>query len=201
MGGRPFNIELYLHPEEGPGNDFSPEEFLTSVYNFSQPAEQNGETVCSNCSNLQEKDVQVTAYIPVTSYLVKMIQQKQLKNLDQINVEKVLSRIYYRVSQVRACLLLLFFLFITGCENLTDEYYEQVGNTVPEEQWKDSLKLKLDVSVSKMEYPKDPDAPPIVDDPQVIPSLSIGREDGNDVDNENDANNGNGGDDSTAPTP
>ena len=66
---------------------------------------------------------------------------------------------------------------------------------MPEEQWKDSLNLKVDVSVSKMEYPKDPDAPPIVDDPQVIPSLSIGREDDG-----NDANTGNDGEDSTAPT-
>jgi hypothetical protein len=53
-----------------------------------------------------------------------------------------------------------------------------------------------------MEYPKDPDAPPVVDDLQVIPSLSIGREDdGNNVDNGNDANNGNNGSNSTAPTP
>ncbi|GAB1310590.1 tyrosinase [Madurella fahalii] len=167
MGGHPFNLELYLRPEGdvpgGPG-EFGLDQFLTSVYNFSQPAAQNGETVCSNCSDLEEKDVQVTAYIPITPYLVKMIQQKQLENLEKVNVEKVLSRIYYRVAMV--------------------------GKTVPEEKWKPNLNLKVDVSVCKMEYSKDPGAPPTFDEPDVIPSLGIGQR-------------GNAGDtgDSVAPTP
>ncbi|KAH6849645.1 tyrosinase [Chaetomium sp. MPI-CAGE-AT-0009] len=157
LGGDPFNVELYLRPEEGPGEKFSPREFLTSVYNFSQPAEQNGETVCSNCSNLEEKDVLVTAYIPVTSYLIKMIQQKQLQNLEQINVEKVLSRLYYRVAMV--------------------------GKTVPEEKWKSTLNLKVDVSVCKMEYFKDSRLPVQPDNPEVIPSLGFGQgDDGDDLD-------------------
>jgi hypothetical protein len=120
MGGHPFNIELYLRPEGaspgGPG-EFGPDQYLTSVYNFSQPAEQNGETVCSNCSELEEKDVQVTAYIPVTPYLIKMIQEKQLENLEKINVDKVLSRIYYRVAMVRD----LFVAVNVTCLILTEQ--------------------------------------------------------------------------------
>lgn len=107
MGGHPFNLEVYLRPEGETKNTFRAEDFVTNVYNFSQPAEQNGETVCSNCSELEEQDVQVTAYIPLTSYLIKKIKQQQLRDLEPVTVEKFLSGIYYRVTMVSQRLMLL----------------------------------------------------------------------------------------------
>ncbi|EQL32948.1 hypothetical protein BDFG_04931 [Blastomyces dermatitidis ATCC 26199] len=77
MGGHPFNLEVYLRPENETENKFRPEDFVTNVYNFSQPAEQNGETVCSNCNDLEEQDVQVIAYIPITPYLVKKLANRR----------------------------------------------------------------------------------------------------------------------------
>lgn len=93
-------------------------------------------------------------------------------------------------------------MLVSSCKSFVDEYYEQVGKTVPEEQWKPSLNLKVDVSVCKMEYPKDPDVSPIIDDPQVIPSLSFGREnDGKDGDGGNEGDSGNDSGDLTGPIP
>ncbi|KAK2745949.1 hypothetical protein FQN55_006021 [Onygenales sp. PD_40] len=151
MGGHPFNLEVYLRPENETENTFRPDDIVTNVYNFSQPPEQNGETVCSNCSELEEQDVQVTAYIPITSYLIKKIKQQRLRNLDRVTVENFLSGIYYRVTMT--------------------------GNTVPEKRWKQTMNLKVAVSRTKMNYSNDPNTPPKFDDPQIIPSLGIGGED------------------------
>lgn len=100
MGGNPFNLEVYLRPENETENTFRQEDFVTSVYNFSQPAEQNGDTVCSNCSDLEEQDVQVIAYIPITPYLIKKIEQQLLQNLEPANIERFLSGMYYRITMV-----------------------------------------------------------------------------------------------------
>ncbi|KAL2373098.1 hypothetical protein RJZ57_002435 [Blastomyces gilchristii] len=153
MGGHPFNLEVYLRPENETENKFRPEDFVTNVYNFSQPAEQNGETVCSNCNDLEEQDVQVIAYIPITPYLVKKIAQQALKDLTPATVEPFLSGLYYRVTMSK-----------------------QGDNVVSEERWKPTLNLKVSVSQTRMEYSNDPSIPTTFDDPQIIPSLGISPE-------------------------
>lgn len=109
MGGNPFNLEVYLLPKGVTEKTFEPKHFVTSVYNFSQPAKQNGETVCDNCSELEGEDVQVTSYIPLTSYLIRMIQQRQLESLDPVVVEDLLKGVYWRMTMVFSsfCSLLL----------------------------------------------------------------------------------------------
>lgn len=100
MGGYPFNIEVFLRPEGEKDNKFRTEDFVTNVFNFSQPSEQDGKEVCSNCKEGQERDVQVTAYIPVTSYLIKMFKQQQLSDLEPTTVESVLARMYWRITDL-----------------------------------------------------------------------------------------------------
>ncbi|KLJ11736.1 hypothetical protein EMPG_09647 [Blastomyces silverae] len=153
MDGHPFNLEVYLRPENETKNTFRPEDFVTSVYNFSQPAEQNGETVCSNCNDLEEQDVQVIAYIPITPYLIKKIEQQVLRSLTRATIERFLSGLYYRVTMSK-----------------------QGDNVVAEERWKPSLNLKVTVSQTRMEYSNDPSIPTTFEDPQIIPSLGISPE-------------------------
>ncbi|OJD26241.1 hypothetical protein ACJ73_02377 [Blastomyces percursus] len=155
MGSHPFNLEVYLRPENEAENTFRPEDFVTNVYNFSQPTEQNGETVCSNCNDLEQQVVQVIAYIPITPYLVKKIGQQVLKDLTPATVEPFLSGLYYTTT--------------------TNES-KQGDNLVAEERWKPSLNLKVSVSQTKMEYSNDPSIPTTFDDPQIIPSLGISPE-------------------------
>ncbi|EGC49733.1 tyrosinase [Histoplasma capsulatum var. duboisii H88] len=150
MGGNPFNLEVYLRPENETENTFRQEDFVTSAYNFSQPAEQNGDTVCSNCSDLEEQDVQVIAYIPITPYLIKKIEQQVLQNLEPANIERFLSGMYYRITMA--------------------------GNTVPEERWKPTMNLKISVSRTRMRYSNDPSIITRFDDPETIPSLGIDTE-------------------------
>lgn len=170
MGGHPFNLEVYLRPENETENTFRPEDFVTNVYNFSQPAEQNGETVCSNCNELEEQAVQVTAYIPITSYLIKKIEQQMLRSLEPATIESFLSGMYYRVTMVSQE------FDVIPVPDLTDEN-KQTGNTVPEEKWKQTMNLKVSVSQTKMEYSNDSSIPTKFDDPRIFPSLGIGGED------------------------
>jgi hypothetical protein len=106
MDGLPFNIEVFLRPESKTENtsqtknDFRTEDFVTNVFNFSQAAESEGEEVCSNCKDGQARDVKLTAYVPVTSYLIKMLKQQQLDSLAPLTVEKVLSRMYWRIVDI-----------------------------------------------------------------------------------------------------
>ncbi|KAF4626245.1 hypothetical protein G7Y89_g11919 [Cudoniella acicularis] len=151
MGGDPFNVEVYLGPNKKDEEKIPAEDFITSIYNFSQPAEQDGETVCSNCSEQEKQDVQVSAYIPLTMFLVEKIKQQQLQDLESATVEKLLKRICYRVTRA--------------------------GNTVPEEKWKQNMNLKVDVSVTEMDYSNDASAPPKFENPDKIPSLGIGGDD------------------------
>ncbi|KAI1478180.1 tyrosinase [Daldinia eschscholtzii] len=149
LGGHPFNIQVFLRPEGETENTFRTEDFVTNVFNFSQPAEQDGNEVCSNCKEGEEGDTQAIAYVPVTSYLIKMIQQQELSDLQPPTVEKVLARMYWRITDLG-------------------------GKTIPEEQWKDSMKLGVTVSKMEMTYSKDPQVKPEVPDPEVIPSLGTG---------------------------
>jgi len=101
MGGSPFNLEVYLLPKGETEKTFALSHFVTSVYNFSQPATQNGETVCENCAELEEEGVQVTAYVPLTSYLLQLIEQNQgLKSLEPDEVNEVLKGVYWRMTMV-----------------------------------------------------------------------------------------------------
>ncbi|KAK6952426.1 hypothetical protein Daesc_006963 [Daldinia eschscholtzii] len=149
LGGHPFNIQVFLRPEGETKNTFRTEDFVTNVFNFSQPAEQDGNEVCSNCKEGEEGDTQAIAYVPVTSYLIKMIQQQELSDLQPPTVEKVLARMYWRITDLG-------------------------GKTIPEEQWKDSMRLGITVSKMEMTYSKDPQVKPEVPDPEVIPSLGTG---------------------------
>jgi hypothetical protein len=101
MGGNPFNLKVYLLPKGETQKTFADAHFVTNVYNFSQPATQNGETVCSNCADLEAQNVQVTAYIPLTTFLIKKIQQQQLQSLEPVHVEDLLNgRLYWEVDMV-----------------------------------------------------------------------------------------------------
>ncbi|KAL3472854.1 hypothetical protein BJX99DRAFT_261920 [Aspergillus californicus] len=145
MGGNPFNLEVYLLPKGMTEKTFEPKHFVTSVYNFSQPAKQNGETVCDNCNELEGQDVQVTSYIPLTSYLIRMVQQRRLGSLDPVVVEDLLKGVYWRMTMV--------------------------GVQIPEERWKDKMNLNVDISVTEMSYSEDPRAVPQFEEPEIIPTL------------------------------
>ncbi|KAH8159805.1 hypothetical protein CIB48_g8448 [Xylaria polymorpha] len=150
LGGRPFNIEVFLRPEGKTENTFQTEEFVTNVFNFSQPPEnEDGVEVCSNCKQGQDQNVQATAYIPLTSYLLKMFQQQQLSSLEPPTVEKVLARMYWRIVDIG-------------------------GATIPEEKWKDTMNLDLSVSKTQMSYSTNPTKPTTFPDPEKIPNLGTG---------------------------
>ncbi|KAI0444390.1 tyrosinase [Xylaria telfairii] len=150
LGGRPFNIEVFLRPEGETENTFRTEDFVTNVFNFSQPPEnEDGVEVCSNCKQGQDQNVQATAYIPLTSYLLKMFQQQQLSSLEPPTVEKVLARMYWRIVDIG-------------------------GATIPEEKWKDTMNLDLSVSKTKMSYSTNPTKPTTFPDPEKIPNLGTG---------------------------
>ncbi|KAI0466683.1 tyrosinase [Xylaria cf. heliscus] len=147
LGGRPFNIEVFLRPEKETENTFRSEDFVTNVFNFSQPPEnEDGVEVCSNCKEGQKKNVQATAYIPLTSYLLKLFQQQQLESLEPPTVEKVLARMYWRIVDIG-------------------------GGTIGEEHWKDSMNLDLSVSKTQMSYSTNPTIPTTFPDPEKIPNL------------------------------
>ncbi|KAJ8126913.1 hypothetical protein O1611_g6723 [Lasiodiplodia mahajangana] len=149
LGGSPFNIEVYLQPKDGK-KEFQTENFVTSVFNFSQrPENEDGEEVCSNCKEGQDSNVQVSAYIPVTSYLLKMFQQKQLDSFEPLVVEEVLKRMYWRVVDIN-------------------------GEPIDETEWKKTMGLKIDVSQTEMKYSPDPKKQAEFDPPTVIPTLGTG---------------------------
>ncbi|KAI0855533.1 tyrosinase [Xylaria cubensis] len=150
LGGRAFNIEVFLRPEGETENTFRTEDFVTNVFNFSQPPEnEDGVEVCSNCKEGQNQNVQATAYIPLTSYLLKMFQQQQLNSLEPPTVEKVLARMYWRIVDIG-------------------------GTTIPEEKWKDTMNLDLSVSKTQMSYSTNPTKPTTFPDPEKIPNLGTG---------------------------
>jgi tyrosinase len=151
MGGQPFNLEVYLKREGQDEETFSKEDYVTNVYNFSQPAEQNGQEVCSNCTEGQANDVQVTAYIPISSYLINQIKSKELSSMAPMTVEKFLAGMYYRVVGPS-------------------------GQVVKESRWRESLGLKVGVSQTQMTYSEDPTVTPDYDDPKLMPSLGTGQE-------------------------
>ncbi|KAI0433855.1 tyrosinase [Xylaria sp. FL1042] len=150
LGGRPFNIEVFLRPEGETENSFRTEDFVTNVFNFSQtPENENGQEVCSNCKDGQAQNVQATAYVPLTSYLIKMFKQQQLDSLEPPTVEKVLARMYWRIVDIG-------------------------GKPIPEDKWKDTMNLDLSVSKTKMSYSSNPEIPTTFPDPEVMPNLGTG---------------------------
>ncbi|KAI5925049.1 tyrosinase [Camillea tinctor] len=148
FNGQPFNLEVYLKPEGQEKKTYSIEEFVTNVYNFSQPADYEGREVCSNCREGQANDVQVTAYIPLNTYLIKKIKQQQLSELSKVTVETFLSGLYYRLKMA--------------------------GNTISEDTWGPKLKLNVAVSQTEMKYSKNPKEKPEFPEPRFIPSLGTG---------------------------
>ncbi|TGJ84363.1 hypothetical protein E0Z10_g4430 [Xylaria hypoxylon] len=153
LGGSPFNIEVFLLPEGETEKKFRTEDFVTNVYNFSQkPENEDGVEVCSNCKDGQAQNVQATAYIPLTSYLIKMFKQQQLDSLEPPTVEKVLARMYWRIVDIG-------------------------GKTIGEEKWKDTMGLDLSVSKTQMSYSSNPEIPTSFPDPEIIPNLGTGLTD------------------------
>ncbi|KAL6236483.1 hypothetical protein BDW75DRAFT_250041 [Aspergillus navahoensis] len=144
FGGRPFNIEIYLEPAEG-GRHFTADEYVTNVYNFSTPGTVNGQEVCSNCTDLQARDVRLTAYVPITPILNRLILEERLSSLKKDDVETVLKRLYWRVTMA--------------------------GRPVPEEQWA-ALNLQVLVSMAEMSHSKDPTTPSKTEnEPEVLPDV------------------------------
>lgn len=151
MGGQPFNVEVYLKREGQEEETFSKEDYVTNVYNFSQPAERDGKEVCSNCAEGQANDVQVTAYIPITSYLIKQIKSRELSSMAPMTVEIFLAGLYYRVVGPS-------------------------GQVVKESRWRETLGLKVGVSQTQMKYSEDPSVTPDFENPKLIPSLGTGQQ-------------------------
>ncbi|KAI0409928.1 tyrosinase [Xylaria palmicola] len=150
LGGRPFNIEVFLRPEGQEENTFQREDYVTNVFNFSQPPEnEDGVEVCSNCKDKEAENVQAVAYIPLTSYFLKMFQQQQINSLEPPTVEKVLARMYWRIVDIG-------------------------GATIPEEKWRDTMNLDISVSKTQMSYSSNPEIPTTFPDPEVIPNLGTG---------------------------
>ncbi|PGG97210.1 hypothetical protein AJ79_09293 [Helicocarpus griseus UAMH5409] len=148
FGGHPFNLNIFLEPENGSGRHFTPEEYVTNVYNFSNPAVVNGEEVCTNCAILEEQDVTLSAYVPITSILNRLIQEKRLRSLEKDDVEDVLKRLYWQVTMG--------------------------GQSIPEEQW-GRLNLQILVSMSEISHSLDPQIPSKLErEPEVFPSLGVG---------------------------
>ncbi|KAI1819881.1 tyrosinase [Xylaria intraflava] len=151
LGGSPFNIEVFLRPEGETEDTFRSTDFVTNVFNFSQrPQTEDGVEICTNCSEGQAQNIQVSTYVPVTSYLRRMFQQQQLSSLEPVVVEKVLARMYWRIVDIG-------------------------GKPIPEDQWRDTMNLKIAVSQTKMTYSKDPSIGTDVPDPTIIPSLGTGQ--------------------------
>ncbi|KAJ0417681.1 hypothetical protein BJY00DRAFT_315629 [Aspergillus carlsbadensis] len=145
MGGNPFNLKVYLLPKGETKKTFKDDQFVTNVYNFSQPATQNGETVCSNCADLEAQNVQVTAYIPLTSFLIRKVQQQQLPSLEPVHVEDLLKGLYWEM--------------------------DMIGTQKAEVEWKDKLNLEVQISVTEMSYSKDPQATADFEEPEIITTL------------------------------
>ncbi|BCS28232.1 uncharacterized protein APUU_61280S [Aspergillus puulaauensis] len=145
FGGRPFNIEIYLEPGDGSGRHFTAAEYVTNVYNFSTPATRDGQEVCSNCSDLEARDVRLTAYVPITPILNRLILEERLSSLKKDDVEAVLKRLYWRVTMA--------------------------GRPVPEDQW-GQLNLQLLVSMAEMSHSKNPETPSKSEsEPEVLPDV------------------------------
>ncbi|CEL03900.1 hypothetical protein ASPCAL05038 [Aspergillus calidoustus] len=145
FGGRPFNIEIYLEPADGSGRHFTPDEYVTNVYNFSTPGTVNGQEVCSNCTDLQQRDVRLTAYVPITPILNRLILEDRLASLKKDDVEAVLKRLYWQVTMA--------------------------GRPVPEDQWT-ALNLQVLVSMAEVSHSKDPQKPSKPDaEPEVLPNV------------------------------
>ncbi|GAP85248.1 putative tyrosinase [Rosellinia necatrix] len=153
LNGSPFNIEVFLRPEGETTNEFRTEDFVTNVFNFSQsPENEDGVEVCSNCKDGQAQNVQATAYIPMTSYILKMFKQQQIDSLEPLTVEKVLARMYWRIVDIG-------------------------GAAIPEEEWKDTMNLDLSVSQTQMSYSTNPTIPTTFPDPEIIPNLGTSQND------------------------
>ncbi|KAI0877194.1 tyrosinase [Hypoxylon argillaceum] len=149
LGGKPFNIEVFLR-QKGAEKTYQTEDFITNVFNFSQsPEDADGEEVCSNCKDGQSQNVQASAYVPMTSYLLKLFKQKQLDSLEPLVVEEVLSRMYWRIVDIG-------------------------GDTIPKEKWEDTMGLKIGVSQTQMSYSPDPSKLPQFNPPKFIESLGTG---------------------------
>ncbi|KAL4924110.1 tyrosinase [Aspergillus undulatus] len=145
FGGRPFNIEIYLEPADGSGKHFTPDEYVTNVYNFSTPGTVNGQEVCSNCTDLQARDVRLTAYIPITPILNRLILEERLSSLKKDDVEAVLKRLYWQVTMA--------------------------GRPLPEDQW-EALNMQILVSMAEMSHSKDPTTPSKTQtEPEVLPDV------------------------------
>ncbi|KAL4963389.1 uncharacterized protein BDV14DRAFT_201804 [Aspergillus stella-maris] len=98
FGGRPFKIEIYLGPADDSRRHFTPHEYVTNVYNFSTPGTANGQEVCSNCTDLQQCDVGLMAYVPIMPILNSLILEDRLASLKKDDVEAVLKRLYQQVT-------------------------------------------------------------------------------------------------------
>jgi hypothetical protein len=136
---------------------------VTNVYNFSTPGTVNGQEVCSNCTDLQQRDVRLTAYVPITPILNRLILEDRLASLKKDDVEAVLKRLYWQVTMVRQ--FDHFSISLAWADN------QQAGRPVPEDQWT-ALNLQVLVSMAEVSHSKDPQKPSKPDaEPEVLPNV------------------------------
>ena len=99
FGGYPFNIQIFLQGADGT-KTYEAEQYVTNAYNFSNPAVINGEEVCTNCTNLEGGNLKVSAYVPITTFLHRMLDTPRLASLEEEHVEKLLKGLYLRVTNL-----------------------------------------------------------------------------------------------------
>ncbi|KAK8108340.1 uncharacterized protein PG998_010353 [Apiospora kogelbergensis] len=142
-----FAISVCLAPADASQPPDLARDYIGSVYNFSSPATNNGETVCSNCSTLERQNVMMSAYLPINLLLNKLLKENSLASLEKDEVESLLQRLYWRVTKY--------------------------GKEVPEDQLQ-NLRLQIVVSVNTASHFKDASKPSGFANFSVIPSLGIG---------------------------
>ncbi|KAI1842912.1 hypothetical protein JX266_010930 [Neoarthrinium moseri] len=99
LGGHPFNVEIFLKPEDQLQAQDGKKDFIGSVYNFSQPAIQDGEEVCSSCTDVQSQNAKMSACLPINLFLHRLIEQDALRDLSECVVRDVLNRLHWEVRK------------------------------------------------------------------------------------------------------
>lgn len=125
----------------------------------------NGEEVCSNCTNLQGQNIQVSSYVPITPILNRLYKQGRLKSLKREDVEGELQRLYWNITMVgREISHKQAFILADILQN---------GQPVPESEWP-RLGLKILLSDSEVTHSHNPTVVSDFGNFDVIPSIGVG---------------------------
>jgi hypothetical protein len=100
LGDFSFNIEVYceyIDIDIG----MQAQQHIASVFNFSgTPENIDGLEIRGNFKEGQDENVQATAYVPLTSCLIKMFKEGHLDSLEPPTVEKFLIGMYWFLRDI-----------------------------------------------------------------------------------------------------